>query len=220
MDRTEDKEKTYLFKKELEERRLEKEPESVNRKAEIILYLSKVKAKFPSLENIELSRADLCGVDFNGIDLDTANLNEALLIGADLSQAYLVNLNCRKANLGGANMFGSNIDGADLSGSNLAKVDFSEASLCGAILVGADIGARADFSETDFSGANLQGAIMKTGRFMNAVLEKTDLRGADLRLTEELRAEQIQCAIIDSKTMLPSYIKIQWNQDGTFECTE
>ena len=60
MDLEEDKNKTESFKKELEDRRLEKDPKSIARKAEMIHYLSKVKAKFPCLENFELFQADFC----------------------------------------------------------------------------------------------------------------------------------------------------------------
>ena len=63
------KEKIEALKYELEERRLDKNSDSVIKKSEIIRLLSKMKSQFPCLENMELSKADLCGVDFSGVEI-------------------------------------------------------------------------------------------------------------------------------------------------------
>ena len=99
MNHSLNKEKTEELKKELEEKRLDPNPESILKKVEILRYMVKLKIKLPCLEKMELSKADLCGVDFSGVELDEANLFEALLIGVDMSRAYLVSTNFQKVNL-------------------------------------------------------------------------------------------------------------------------
>jgi uncharacterized protein YjbI with pentapeptide repeats len=100
------------------------------------------------LQEINLSEADLTGVNFSGSNLSHANLS-----GAKMLCVNLTNTNLSYANL----------RGVDLSGANCIETDFSNAILTDAILTAAV-----------FDGANLY----RTAIGGNAKMIKTDFRGA------------------------------------------
>jgi uncharacterized protein YjbI with pentapeptide repeats len=66
-----------------------------------------------------LNEADLSGANLRGADLNGADLREAGLSGADLRGADL-----READLSGANLRGADLNGADLRGAHLSGVPF------------------------------------------------------------------------------------------------
>ncbi|MGD9658844.1 MAG: pentapeptide repeat-containing protein [Methylocystis sp.] len=76
----------------------------------------------------------------------------------------------------------------DLSGAFIRRTDLSNANLKGADLSGADC------ANVNFRGANLQ----------DAILDGTNLKGADLTGARNLTRAQIERAIIDDQTILPS----------------
>ena len=78
----------------------------------------------------------------------------------------------------------------DLHGAFVRRTDLSGASLRGANMRKVDA-TNANFRGADFEGALLDGAI---------------LRGADLTGAKNLTLEQLSSAVIDSGTILPSYI--------------
>jgi uncharacterized protein YjbI with pentapeptide repeats len=78
----------------------------------------------------------------------------------------------------------------DIRGAFVRRTDLSGASLRGANLTGADA-TNASFRGADFEGALLKGTI---------------LRGADLSGAKNLTIEQLSSAILDDRTILPSYI--------------
>ena len=78
----------------------------------------------------------------------------------------------------------------DLHGAFVRRTDLSGASLRGANMTGTDA-ANAIFRDVDFAGAILEGAI---------------LRGADLSGAKNLTIGQLSRAVLDSRTILPSYI--------------
>jgi uncharacterized protein YjbI with pentapeptide repeats len=79
----------------------------------------------------------------------------------------------------------------DLSGAFIRRADLSGASL-----------NWANFSGADCTNANFRGA-----DFEGAILEGTILRGADLTGARNLTLQQIQSAVIDDKTQLPSGLR-------------
>jgi uncharacterized protein YjbI with pentapeptide repeats len=79
----------------------------------------------------------------------------------------------------------------DLSGTFIRRADLS-----GALLIGAD------FSGADCTNANFRGA-----DFRGAILNGTILKGADLTDARNLTLQQIQSAVIDDKTRLPSGLR-------------
>jgi uncharacterized protein YjbI with pentapeptide repeats len=78
----------------------------------------------------------------------------------------------------------------DIHGAFVRRTDLSGVSLRGANLVGTDA-TNAIFRDADFAGALLTGTV---------------LRGADLTGAKNLTIEQLSEAIIDDRTILPSYI--------------
>lgn len=78
----------------------------------------------------------------------------------------------------------------NISGAFVRRTDLSGASLRGANLAGADA-TNAIFRNADFEGARLDGTILK---------------GADLSGAKNLTIEQLSRAIVDTRTILPTYI--------------
>jgi uncharacterized protein YjbI with pentapeptide repeats len=71
---------------------------------------------------------------------------------------------------------------------------------------------RTDLSDANLKGANLsyadcQNTIFRRVNFKNANLEGTILRGADLSDALNLTREQLDKAIIDETTILPTYLR-------------
>ena len=83
---------------------------------------------------VDLSYANLCGVDLSSSYLYGANLRDANLSGTKLCGAILC-----EANLCGTNLCGTNLRGADLSDANLCGADLSFANLCGTKLCDANL---------------------------------------------------------------------------------
>jgi hypothetical protein len=115
-----------------------------------------------------------------------------------------------------------------LSGEDLSNLKLMEAELDNAKLTEADLSTsyliRADLSGADLSGADLSSAVLAeanlTGaNFSEAELMDTWLNGADLSGAVNLTCDQIEEANIDQDTKLPDYIKITWNDNGTFDCS-
>jgi uncharacterized protein YjbI with pentapeptide repeats len=94
----------------------------------------------------------------------------------------------------GSILKGTKLEGADLSGARLDNVDFEDAGL----------------QTANLSRANLKGANFN----------RADLRGANLRYVVGLTREQIELAMIDKKTLLPSYLKVKWASETAFEILE
>ena len=185
-------------------------------KSEILLALQKKKANLPDLTNLHMSKVDLCGADLTYLDLGGANFREAILIGTLFVQGDMVGTDFTQANLGGANFFDADVTEANFTKANLAKVDFTEVRAGGAVFHGADIGhgsllMAADFSNADLSDTNLQGA-----NLLGTELTRTNLKGADMRGVENLTCKQVQSAIIDKRTQIPTYLTIDWSSDDQY----
>src|SRR5258708_37506886 len=76
----------------------------------------------------------------------------------------------------------------DVHGAYLRRTDLSNANLEGANL----------------SGANFTDAILRGANLKNAILNGTILRGADLTDAKNLTQAQLETAIIDDRTRLPT----------------
>jgi uncharacterized protein YjbI with pentapeptide repeats len=82
----------------------------------------------------QLSRANLCNARLDGVKLAIANLSDADLTGACLRDAKLVGANLNRAILAGADLAGANLDGADLSNADLTDTNLAGTDLSDAIL--------------------------------------------------------------------------------------
>ena len=139
---------------------------------------------------IDLSRANLVGLNISNAELMGANLHEAKLSranlrGADLSGARgraveLLEAKLNGAKLNGAKLYEAILSGADLSGADLSGAKLIRASLIKANLIEATLSS-ADLSEADLSLANLSGANLGKAGLFGANLSLSDLSEADLR---------------------------------------
>ena len=156
----------------------------------------------PSLNHVELSRANLDKAELGGVDLSYAilrrvnldngdltgaNLRGANLYGASLVSASFNGANLRHADLYGANLRGANLSDAILSDANLRRTDLTSARLIGANLYGAElhsselVGAdlsNADLRDTTFVRSNLRNAILDGCLVHGISAWGLDLRGA------------------------------------------
>ena len=133
------------------------------------------------LSGVNLIRANLSGVNLYKVDLSGAKLIKADLSGAKLIKADLINTNFKDANLKDAKLSGADLTGADLTGANLSWVDLTGANLSWAKLIKADL-----------TGAELIKADLSEAKLFVACLIAADLTGANL--------QHIEC---DSETKWP-----------------
>jgi pentapeptide repeat protein len=102
-----------------------------------------------------------------------------------------------------------NLSRAELCRARLDQATLVQANLMGAVLTEADL-SDARLDEADLRGARLAGAHLQ-----GAQLEGANLRGADLRLAKGLAQAQIEQAIGDRRTLLPSHLAVPsaWLED-------
>lgn len=127
---------------------------------------------------LELSMAELSGIDLSGADLTDANLagadlSDSVLEGADLTSARLVGADLRHARLDGANlsntqMFFANLSGADLSGARL-----QDAYAMGAFFI------RARLIRASFRSGDLASTYFYEASFGFTTLNDVDLSSAE-----------------------------------------
>jgi hypothetical protein len=106
-----------------------------------------------TIDKTTLQQVDLSGANLWGAFLSDANLSEAYLSGANLWGAFL-----KEADLSGATLSGAFLREADLSETILSGANLSEAFLRGAILSGANLRG-VNLSGADLSGADVENAI-------------------------------------------------------------
>lgn len=140
-----------------------------------------------------LRTSDLVRAAPDGDDPDrrTRNHNGPAPTTADPRTGQNRRVGGRRPDRRGADLRGADLRGADLIGRNLAAADLSSASLRGAYLIGADL-TGADLRTADVIGADLRGA---------------DLSGADLTGALFLTRFQINAAMGDRATRLPSTVE-------------
>ncbi|MFE2729958.1 pentapeptide repeat-containing protein [Streptomyces sp. NPDC059349] len=116
---------------------------------------------------LDLSHADLSGLDLAVGLLTGTVLRGARLVGTDLYRAH---------------MEGAVLEGADLSRACLTKAILDEADLRGAVLVEANLGS-AELYGVDARAASFRGARLNGASFLDTRLEGADLTGASVRET-------------------------------------
>ena len=129
----------------------------------------------PDLEEADLGRASLAGLELREANLHRAHLLVAKLLRANFQGADLRGVNLRVADLREVNFKNANLQGAhlghsDLHVANFRGADLQEANLRGVFVVGAD------FREANLRGADLQGT-----HLLGADLRGADFSGADLQ---------------------------------------
>jgi uncharacterized protein YjbI with pentapeptide repeats len=127
---------------------------------------------------IDMSHADLAGVnlpraDLSGAQLSGANLARAILVGSDFTGAKLAGATLASADMHGVILCKANLAGANLSDSNMTMANGSWAFLAGA-----------DLSEANLTNANLTGANLGEANLFGTIIRGTDFAGAYLVGTE------------------------------------
>jgi uncharacterized protein YjbI with pentapeptide repeats len=156
----------------------------------------------PELSNIDLSSANLRGVDLSYIDLSTPDPNGAKLNGvdlsdADLSGANLYNAELRSANLNGAYLRGANLRNTALTDANLKRAQLLDADLRHSSLNGIDL------SEAHLSSANLSGSDLREANLSGTILSETVLANVDLNGAMGLETcHHAGPSIIDFRTLM------------------
>jgi uncharacterized protein YjbI with pentapeptide repeats len=108
-------------------------------------------------EIIGKSKLNLSGAELSGVNLSWANLRGAYLIGAKLQEAKLQGADLIGAKLQRANLQGAYLIRAKLQGANLKVANLEGAYLQDAELQGAKL-QRANLEGANLQGANLEGA--------------------------------------------------------------
>ena len=117
-----------------------------------------------NLRGVDLREANLRGARLCGVDLSIANLSGAMLYNADLQLARLIDADLTDATLAKANFGGADLRGADLSRADLLDADLSRAKLSGADLSEARlIGVKVTNEQLD-EARSLKGAFMPDGK--------------------------------------------------------
>ncbi len=139
---------------------------------------------------------DMLNIQLQNADLKNASLQDAKLLAANLEGANLQFAHLERAALASAHLLQADIRYSFLEGANFRKANLTDALLL----------------EADLKGADLQGADMN-----NAILENTNFFEANLQGAKNLTVEQLESAKINKGTILPNYLKIIWNDDGTLK---
>jgi hypothetical protein len=132
-------------------------------------------------ENVDLQGAIFRGVDLSGARITSSDFSNANFSKANLSKAVIFYSSFIKANLSKANLSGAKIHGSDLTDANLANTKF----------------IRANLTHSDFGNAIL----------INADLTDANLSDARLESAIGLTYKQIESAVINEFTSLPSHLK-------------
>lgn len=111
----------------------------------------------PENEQLDLSHADMRGVNLNRANLQQTNLYQANLAGANLTEANLAGAILSATNLEGANLYLANLEWAILSAANLKGANLKGANLHYASLYLADLQG-AVLNDAVLDGANLREA--------------------------------------------------------------
>lgn len=132
-----------------------------------------------NITEINLTRANLTGIDFSDATLSIANLT-----GANLSEANLTGAKLNVAKMSGANFSQAKFNGAILNVANLVRANlkgtqFIQAALIRAELIRAELSG-ANLREANLSGADLREAQLKQVNLSGANLSEADLRGCSL----------------------------------------
>ena len=164
---------------------------------------------------LDLSEAELEGVNLSGINLRKANLFKANLSGAvlssaDLLEAYLIRADLsytklHKAELGGARLLSADLKSADLSEANLREADLRGTDLRGTDLSGTQL-IGADLTHAKLSEANLRRAVFMDATLLRANLQGADLSGAILRHTD-LNETKLQKAKLSGADLVGSQLR-------------
>ena len=188
------------------------------RKALLVRFLYEANLISSSILIIDLSDADLEGMDFDRGDLPNINFSGANLRGASFRSANLAGANFSNANLDDSSFMSAKLDGAnfahaklnfaELADTTLRSTDLSHASIVNSRVVGADF-SNANLEHTDLISCNLTDA-----RFKGANLQSTSLYDSNLEGITLTRAQANGAWLGDRE------VKIMDDETITTKCSE
>jgi len=151
---------------------------------EVEEFLNKYSQGIRDFTGVNLTEANLSGINLSGANLSEANLSISNLSGANLSQVNLTQAKLNVARLSGANLTQANLSGAILNVANLARADLREADLYQAAMIRTELIraelSGANLSETNLTGADLGEARLRLANLRGANLSEANLRGTSL----------------------------------------
>lgn len=149
---------------------------------EIVRQGTEALAKWRS-ENPE-TILDLSGANLGGVELGEANLHGANLCEANLFHTNLKKANLSKTDLSKANLFHADLSEANLRYASLIEANLHDAQLGQANLLSADLSKaqmfNAEFVDANLLNVNLSQANMKMAIFKMAILREANLTEANL----------------------------------------
>jgi hypothetical protein len=110
--------------------------------------------RIEALEELNMDRVPLVGVDAQGAFLMGLRLDHAPLARANFASADLRSCHFQAADLNFATLAGANFRDCDLSNASLENADLSDADLSGADLTGANL-SQANLNNADLNACNL-----------------------------------------------------------------
>ncbi|MFJ1606788.1 pentapeptide repeat-containing protein [Streptomyces sp. NPDC088253] len=155
------------------------------------------------------------------LDFYHCGLRDASLSGGDFRQAMFYYSNLTRASFSSARLDGAGLSfcktegataftnssarGANFVNARYPKSWFLAADLTGADFYGCDLSG-SDFGRRYSEDGNppMPPAILKNARFTNAKLDGTNLRGVDLSTVRGLERDQLDQAITDINTIMPT----------------
>jgi len=183
------------------------------------------------LTGADLTRAQLPAANLTRAQLPGANLTRAVLNRADLTDTWLGGANLTRARLEGANLTAVQLheadltdawlEGANLTGAQLPEANLTDASLAGADLTRAEL-PMANLTRAQLPGANLTLAVLNRADLNDASLGRANLTrarlgganltrawlgGADLTGAHDLTQAQVEAALGDAATRLPTELE-------------
>jgi len=145
---------------------------------------------FITSRKVDLSKADLSGIYFNGSDLRNANLSGALLVGTNLKDARIDGANFDGAQFCRTHMPNQKINNDDCQAYSIKSTVYGQPAIEKFIKTkqcpGCDLSNVRSFTvlnqlnEADLSEADLRSAILFGIRFTNTNLSKANLEGSFL----------------------------------------
>lgn len=118
---------------------------------------------------IQISRANLGGLDLTGVNFSGLNLQSSNLTRATLENANLKGASFRGAHLDDCKMDSCFAEGADFYNANLYGADLEKANLRGASL------QQASLTRAFLSDADLEGTDLREAKLRGAILEGTEI---------------------------------------------
>jgi len=155
-----------------------------------------------SWPDVDLTRADMRGVDLSEANLSRSRLDQANLEGANLFDAVLRASSMEGATLDKANLYQACLtqvraEGASFRSAHLAAADLLRANLDWATLVGADLTdarlADARLARTDLRSAKIEGADFSRADLTGAILQDLKLAGAKFTGARFSHADLSRC---------------------------